>query len=97
MTKNERATLEANFKAAWRAAIYAQESAKNPELTFPESTFEEADAKELAARAKGYRAACINVLVYSSDGTFDATDKVQKWIDEVELQAGATLTARWAK
>lgn len=24
MTKNERATLEANFKAAWRAAIYAQ-------------------------------------------------------------------------
>lgn len=40
MTKNERATLEANFKAAWRAAIYAQESAKNPELTFPESTFE---------------------------------------------------------
>lgn len=92
MTKNERATLEANFRAAWRAAIYAQESAKNPE-----STFEEADAKELAARAKGYQAACIDVLVYSSDGTSDATDKVQKWIDEAEQQAGATLTARWAK
>lgn len=28
MTKNEKATLEANFKATWRAAIYAQESAK---------------------------------------------------------------------
>lgn len=97
MTKNERATLEANFKAAWRAAIYAQESAKNPELTFPESTFEEADAKELAARAKGYRAACMDVLVYSYDGKSGATDKVQKWIDEAEQQAGATLTARWAK
>ncbi|WP_370850628.1 hypothetical protein [Megasphaera sp.] len=90
MTKNERATLEANFKAAWRAAIYAQESAKNPELTFPESTFEEDDAK-------GYRSACIDVLVYSSDGTSDATDKVQKWIDEAKQQAGATLTAGWMK
>lgn len=97
MTKNEKATLEANFKAAWRAAIYAQESAKNPELTFPESTFEEDDAKELAARAKGYRSACIDILVYSSDGTSDATDKVQHWIDEAEQQAGATLTAGWAK
>lgn len=92
MTKNERATLEANFKAAWRAAIYAQQSAKNPELTF-----EEEDAKELAARAKGYRAACIDILVYSSDGTSDATDKVQHWIDEAEQRAGATLTAGWAK
>lgn len=97
MTKNERATLEANFKAAWRAAIYAQQAAQNPELTFPESTFEEDDAKELAARAKGYRSACIDVLVYSSDGTSDATDKVQKWIDEAEQQAGATLTAGWMK
>lgn len=96
MTRNERATLEANFKAAWRAAIYAQESAKNPELT-PESAFEKDDAKELAARARGYRAACIDVLVYSSDGTSDATDKVQEWIDEAEQQAGATLTAGWVK
>lgn len=97
MTKNERATLEANFKAAWRAAIYAQESAKNPELTFPESAFEKDDAKELAARAKGYREACIDVLGYSYDGKSGATDEVQKWIDEAEQQAGATLTAGWMK
>ena len=97
MTKNHRTTLEENLKSACRSAIYAQESAKNPELTFPESTFEKDDAKELAARAKGYRAACIDVLVYSSDGTSDATDKVQEWIDEAEQQAGATLTAGWAK
>lgn len=97
MTKNERATLEANFKAAWRAAIYAQESAKNPELT-PESAFEKDDAKELAARARGYRAACIDVLGYSfHDGKIGATDKVQEWIDEAEQQAAATLTAGWVK
>lgn len=96
MTKNERATLEVNFKAAWIAAIYAQQSAKNPELTFPESAFEKDDAKELAARAKGYRSACIDVLMYSY-GRSDATNKVQKWIDEAELQAGATLTEGWMK
>lgn len=88
MTKNERATLEANFKSAWRAAIYAQESAKNPELTFPESTFEKDDAKELAARAKGYRAACIDVLKYSE---INPEGKVQRWIYEAEQQAGAKL------
>lgn len=87
MTKNEKATLEANFKATWRAAIYAQESAKSVKD----------DAKEKAARAKGYRAACIDVLVYSSDGKSGATDKVQEWIDEAEQQAGATLTAGWLK
>lgn len=97
MTKNERATLEAKFKAAWRAAIYAQESAKNPELTFPESAFEKDNAKEMAARAKWYRAVCIDILVHSSDGTSDAADKVQEWIDEAEQQAGATLTAGWGK
>lgn len=98
MTKNERATLEANFKADWRAAIYAQQAAQNPELTFPESTFEEDDAKELAARARGYRDACIEILGYSfHDGEIGAAREVQKWIDEAEQQAGATLTAGWMK
>lgn len=87
MTKNERATLEANLKLVWRIAINSQESEKSAKD----------DAKEKAARAKGYRAACIDILVYSSDGTSDATDKVQHWIDEAEQQAGATLTAGWAK
>nr|DAZ81633.1 MAG TPA: hypothetical protein [Caudoviricetes sp.] len=92
MTKNERATLEANFKLAWRSAIYAQESAKNPELAFPESEFEKDDAKELAARARGYRDACIDVLGYSfHDGEIGAAREIQQWIDEAEQQAGAKL------
>lgn len=88
MTKNEKATLEANFKAAWRAGVYAQKSAKNPELTFPESAFEKDDAKEMAARARGYREACIDVLKYSE---INPEGKVQHWIDEAERQAGAKL------
>ena len=91
MTKNEKATLEANFKLAWKSAIYAQESAKNPELAFPESAFEKDDAKELAARAKGYREACIDVLGYSYDGKSGATDAVQGWIKEAEEKLGASL------
>ena len=92
MTKNERAALEANFKAAWRAGVYAQKSAKDPELTFPESSFEKDDAKELAARARGYRDACIDVLGYSfHDGKIGAVREIQHWIDEAERQAGAKL------
>lgn len=87
MTKNERATLEANLKLVWRIAINSQESAKSAKD----------DAKEKAARAKGYREACIDVLGYSYDGKSGATDEVQKWIDEAEQQAGATLTAGWMK
>lgn len=87
MTKNERATLEANLKLVWRIAINSQESAKSAKD----------DAKEKAARAKGYREACIDVLGYSYDGKSGATDKVQEWIDEAEQQAGATLTAGWVK
>ena len=88
MTKNERATLEANFKAAWRAGVYAQKSAKDPELAFPEKD----DAKELAARARGYRDACIDVLGYSfHDGEIGAAREIQQWIDEAERQAGAKL------
>lgn len=94
MTKNERATLEANFKLAWRSAIYAQKSAKNPELTFPESAFEKDDAKELAARARGYRDACVDVLKYSE---INPVNTVQHWIDEAELQAGAKLTEGWVE
>lgn len=92
MTKNERATLEANFKTAWRAGVYAQKSAKDPELAFPESAFEKDDAKELAARARGYRDACIDVLGYSfHDGEIGAAREIQQWIDEAEQQAGAKL------
>lgn len=92
MTKNERATLEANFKLNWRRAVLLQETAKDPDNQHIENK-----AREMAARARGYREACIDVLVYSSDGTSDATDKVQEWIDEAEQQAGATLTAGWVK
>lgn len=92
MTKNERATLEANFKAAWIAGVYAQKSAKDPELTLPESAFEKDDAKELAARARGYRDACIDVLGYSfHDGKIGAVREIQHWIDEAERQAGTKL------
>lgn len=87
MTKNERATLEANFKAAWRRAVLLQETAKDPDNQHIENK-----AREMAGRARGYQEACIDVLVYSSDGTSDATDKVREWIDEVERQVGATLT-----
>ena len=81
MTKNEKATLEANLKLVWRIAINCQESAKSVKD----------DAKEKAACAKGYREACIDVLGYSYDGKSGATDAVQGWIDEAEQQIGAKL------
>lgn len=92
MKKNERATLEANFKLAWRRAVLLQETAKDPDNQHIENK-----AREMAACAKEYREACIDVLGYSYDGKSGATDEVQKWIDEAEQQAGATLTAGWMK
>lgn len=89
MTKNERATLEANFKLNWRRAALLQETAKDPDNQHIENK-----AREMAARARGYREACIDVLKYSE---IDPEGKVQHWIDEAEQQAGATLTAGWAK
>lgn len=41
------------------------------------------DEKELAARARGYRDACIDVLGYSfHDGEIGAAREVHQWIDE---------------
>ena len=49
MTKNERATLEANFKLNWRRAVLLQETAKDPDNQHIENK-----AREMAARARGY-------------------------------------------
>lgn len=89
MTKNERTTLEANFKLAWRRAVLLQETAKDPDNQHIENK-----AREMAARARGYQEACIDVLKYSE---INPEGTVQHWIDEAEQQAGATLTTGWAK
>ena len=87
MTKNERATLEANFKLAWRRAVLLQETAKDPDNQHIENK-----AREMAARARGYQEACIDVLGYSfRDGEIGAAREIQQWIDEAEWQAGAKL------
>lgn len=85
MTKNERATLEANFKLNWRRAVLLQETAKDPDNQHIENK-----AREMATRARGYREACIDVLGYSfHDGEIGAAREVHQWIDEAEQQAGA--------
>ena len=85
MTKNERATLEANFKLNWRRAVLLQETAKDPDNQHIENK-----AREMAARARGYRDACIDVLGYSfHDGEIGAAREIQQWIDDAEQQAGA--------
>ena len=85
MTKNERATLEANFKLNWRRAVLLQETAKDPDNQHIENK-----AREMAARARGYREACIDVLGYSfHDGEIGAAREIQQWIDDAEQQAGA--------
>lgn len=87
MTKNERATLEANFKLNWRRAVLFQETAKDPDNQHIENK-----AREMAARARGYREACIDVLGYSfHDGEIGAAREIQQWIDDAEQQAGAKL------
>mgnify|MGYP000021490944 CR=1 FL=1 len=87
MTKNERATLEANFKLNWRRAVLLQETAKDPDNQHIENK-----AREMAARARGYREACIDVLGYSfHDGEIGAAREIQQWIDDAEQQAGAKL------
>ena len=87
MTKNERATLEANFKLNWRRAVLLQETAKDPDNQHIENK-----AREMAARARGYREACIDVLGYSfHDGVIGAAREIQQWIDDAEQQAGAKL------
>lgn len=89
MTKNERATLEANFKLAWRRAVLLQETAKDPDNQHIENK-----AREMAARARGYQEVCIDILKYSE---INPEGTVQHWIDEAEQQAGATLTSGWVK
>lgn len=87
MTKNKRATLEANFKLNWRRAVLLQETAKDPDNQHIENK-----AREMAARARGYREACIDVLGYSfHDGEIGAAREIQQWIDDAEQQAGAKL------
>lgn len=87
MTKNERATLEANFKLNWRRAVLLQETAKDPDNQHIENK-----AREMAARARGYREACIDVLGYSfHDGEIGVAREIQQWIDDAEQQAGAKL------
>lgn len=87
MTKNERATLEANFKLNWRRAVLLQETAKDPDNQHIKNK-----AREMAACARGYREACIDVLGYSfHDGEIGAAREIQQWIDDAEQQAGAKL------
>lgn len=87
MTKNERATLEANFKLNWRRAVLLQETAKDPDNQHIENK-----VREMAACARGYREACIDVLGYSfHDGEIGAAREIQQWIDDAEQQAGAKL------
>lgn len=92
MTKDEVVFLKGNLKMIWSLAVYRQEAAKNPALTGLESIQAGNKAKLTAARAYGYREACIDLLNYSfDDGIYAAECEVQRWIDEVELRSGAKL------